>query len=80
MIIAINEKGFRHSGSIKERKRKSLEDLIKMGYSNIEFIDDSMDNLLEVYELTDIYRIELKITHVENGKPKTVRKFQGRKI
>jgi len=80
MVIAIHEIGFPHQGSIKERKRKVVENFIKSGSTKIEFIDDSMDNLNEISTLSDIYEIDLKITHVKNGKPKIVRRFQGIKI
>lgn len=45
LVIAINDPQFKHKGSIAERKRKAIEELVDSGYRNLIFFDDNDDNL-----------------------------------
>jgi hydroxymethylpyrimidine pyrophosphatase-like HAD family hydrolase len=45
LVIAINDPQFKHEGSIPERKKKAIEELIDLGFKDLTFFDDHEDNL-----------------------------------
>ena len=45
LVIAINDPQFKHEGSIPERKKLAIKDLIDLGFKNLIFFDDHDDNL-----------------------------------
>ena len=45
LVIAINDPQFKHQGTIPERKKLALKDLIDLGFKNLIFFDDHDDNL-----------------------------------
>jgi len=45
LVIAINDPQFKYTGTIAERKKKAIEDLIESGYKELIFFDDNEDNL-----------------------------------
>jgi hypothetical protein len=45
LVIAINDPQFKHKGSIPERKKLAIKDLIDLGFKNLVFFDDHDDNL-----------------------------------
>lgn len=45
LVIAINDPQFGYKGTIAERKKKAIEDLVDSGYRELVFFDDNEDNL-----------------------------------
>lgn len=45
LVIAINDPQFGYKGTIAERKKKAIEDLVDSGYKELVFFDDNEDNL-----------------------------------
>lgn len=45
LVIAINDPQFKHKGTIPERKKLAIKDLIDLGFKNLVFFDDHDDNL-----------------------------------
>ena len=45
LVIAINDPQFKHEGSIPERKKKAIQELIDLGFKDLTFFDDHEDNL-----------------------------------
>lgn len=45
LVIAINDPQFKHEGTIPERKKKAIEELIDLGFRDLTFFDDHEDNL-----------------------------------
>ena len=45
LVIAINDPKYGYEGSIAQRKKKAIEDLIDLGFKHLTFFDDSEDNL-----------------------------------
>lgn len=45
LVIAINDPQFPFKGSIAERKKEAIKDLIDSGYTDLTFFDDNEENL-----------------------------------
>jgi FMN phosphatase YigB (HAD superfamily) len=45
LVIAINDPQFKYKGSIAERKKKAIKDLIDSGYKKLTFFDDNEENI-----------------------------------
>lgn len=45
LVIAIHDPQFKHKGTIPERKKLAIKDLIDLGFKNLVFFDDNDDNL-----------------------------------
>lgn len=63
LIYAVHNPVTGFSGSISERKKQAVKNIIDKGYNNIVFYDDNLDNLLAVQEL-ESSKVKIKIIHV----------------
>lgn len=45
LVIAVNDPQYEYKGSIAERKKQAIKDLIDLGFKHLTFFDDSEDNL-----------------------------------
>ena len=63
LIYAVHNPATGFSGSISERKKQAVKNIIDKGYNNIVFYDDNLDNLLAVQEL-ESSKVKIKIIHV----------------
>lgn len=64
LVIAINDPQFKHKGSIAERKRKAIEDLVDAGYKDLIFFDDNQDNLTLAKSLEGYKDLKIKTVKV----------------
>ncbi len=64
LVIAINDPQFKHKGSIAERKRKAIEDLVDSGYKDLIFFDDNEDNLRLAKSLEGYKDLKIKTIKV----------------
>lgn len=64
LVIAINDPQFGYKGTIAERKKKAIEDLVDSGYKELTFFDDNEDNLRLAKEVTGYKDAEIKTIHV----------------
>jgi len=74
MIYAVHDQKTSFHGSISERKKQAIQDIIKKGYKDIVFYDDNLENLQSAEELQS-ESVKIKIIHVleckkENRKKK----------
>lgn len=45
LVIAINDPQYEYSGSIADKKKQAIKDLIDLGFKRLTFFDDSEENL-----------------------------------
>lgn len=45
LVIAVNDPQYGYTGSIAQRKKEAIKDLIDLGFKRLTFFDDSEDNL-----------------------------------
>lgn len=45
LVIAINDPQYKYKGTIAQRKKGAIKDLIDSGYTDLTFFDDNEDNL-----------------------------------
>lgn len=64
LVIAINDPQFKYTGSIAERKKKAIEDLVDDGYTNLTFFDDNEDNLRLAQSVTGYKDAKVNTIHV----------------
>ncbi len=64
LVIAINDPQFKHKGTIAERKRKAIEELVDSGYKNLIFFDDNEDNLRLAKDLEGYKNLKIKTIKV----------------
>lgn len=65
LVIAINDPQYKYKGTIAQRKKKAIKDLIDSGYTDLTFFDDNEDNLRLAKE-TEGYK-EAKINTIKVG-------------
>jgi len=64
LVIAINDPQFGYKGTIAERKKKAIEDLVDSGYKELTFFDDNEDNLKLANSVTGYKDAVVKTIHV----------------
>ncbi len=64
LVIAINDPQFKHGGTIAERKKKAIENLVDSGYKNLIFFDDNEDNLRLAQSLDGYKDLKIKTIKV----------------
>ena len=63
LVYTIHSPKSKFTGSISERKKQAIQDLILKGYNDIVFYEDNMENLKAAEELASD-RIKIKTIHV----------------
>lgn len=63
LVYAIHSRKCEFTGSISQRKKQAIEELIKKGYSNIIFYEDNLDNIRAAEELNSS-DVTVKTIHV----------------
>lgn len=65
LVIAINDPQYSYSGSIADRKKQAIKDLVDLGFKNLTFFDDSEDNLRLAKELEGYKEASIKLVKVD---------------
>jgi hydroxymethylpyrimidine pyrophosphatase-like HAD family hydrolase len=63
LVYTIHSPKCNFTGSISERKKQAIQDLISKGYNDIVFYEDNLENLKAAEELSSD-RIKIKTIHV----------------
>lgn len=75
MIYAVHDPNAVFHGSISDRKRQAIQDIINKGYNDIVFYDDNLENLRAAEQLqSDL--VKIKIIHVLECKKENRKKKQ----
>jgi phosphoglycolate phosphatase-like HAD superfamily hydrolase len=64
LVIAINDPQFKHDGTIAEKKKKAIRDLIDNGYRKLTFFDDNEDNIRLAKEAEGYKKAEVRTIRV----------------
>jgi FMN phosphatase YigB (HAD superfamily) len=64
LVIAINDLQYGYTGSIAERKKQAIRDLIDLGFKNLTFFDDSEENLRLAKEVEGYEGAKIKLVQV----------------
>ena len=65
LVYGIHNQKYPFTGSVAERKKQAVEDLIRKGYTVFTYYDDNFDNLRAVAELSSD-TVKIKTVHVHN--------------
>lgn len=66
-VYAVHNPKAGFHGSIADRKKQAIQDLIKKGYNDFTVYDDNMDNLTSMDQCNSD-KVKIKIIHVLNDK------------
>jgi hydroxymethylpyrimidine pyrophosphatase-like HAD family hydrolase len=64
LVIAINDPQFGYKGSIAERKKEAIHDLIDLGFKDLTFFDDNEENLKLAKEASGYKKAKVHTIHV----------------
>jgi len=65
LVIAVNDPQYGYTGSIAERKKEAIKDLIDLGFKHLTFFDDSEENLRLAKESEGYKNASIKIVKVD---------------
>lgn len=65
LVIAINDPQYDYKGSIAERKKEAIRDLVDLGFKHLTFFDDSEDNLRLAKEVEGYKGAEITLVKVD---------------
>jgi FMN phosphatase YigB (HAD superfamily) len=65
LVIAVNDPQYKYTGSIAERKKEAIKDLIDLGFKHLTFFDDSEDNLRLAKEAEGYKNSTIRIIKVD---------------
>lgn len=65
LVIAINDPQYEYEGSIANKKKQAIKDLIDLGFKNLTFFDDSEDNLRLAKEIEGYKDSRIKLIKVD---------------
>ena len=63
LVYTIHSRKSKFTGSISQRKKQAIEELIKKGYKDIKFYEDNLDNIRAAEELNSS-DVTIKTIHV----------------
>lgn len=66
LVYPVSNPNSTFTGSIAQRKKQAIAELISKGYNNITFYDDNIENLAAALELNSD-DVQVKIIHVSHG-------------
>jgi hypothetical protein len=66
LVFVVNDPADFSEKSIAEKKRRTFEKLIEMGYDNFIYYDDNLDNLSAAKTLESEYPVKFEIHHVKS--------------
>jgi hypothetical protein len=64
LVIAVNDPKYAFTGSVAQRKKQALLELVEQGYSDFIFFDDNHDNLILAKEIEKEKDVKVKTVKV----------------
>lgn len=64
LVIAVNDPQFGYKGTIAERKKEAIHDLIDFGFKDLTFFDDNEDNIRLAKEASGYKKAKVHTIHV----------------
>jgi FMN phosphatase YigB (HAD superfamily) len=64
LVIAVNDPQFGYKGTIAERKKEAIHDLIDFGFKDLTFFDDNEDNIRLAKEASGYKEAKIHTIHV----------------
>jgi hypothetical protein len=65
LVIAINDPQYEYTGSIADKKKQAIKDLIDLGFKHLTFFDDSEENLRLAKEAEGYKDASIKLVKVD---------------
>ena len=65
LVIAINDPQYEYTGSIADKKKQAIKDLIDLGFKHLTFFDDSEENLRLAKEAEGYKGASIKLIKVD---------------
>lgn len=65
LIFAVSDPEHGFEGTIPEKKEKAFKEILKMGFTDIEYYDDSIKNVRQIRKLLKGQGVKFKIVHVK---------------
>ena len=65
LVIAINDSQYEYTGSIADKKKQAIKDLIDLGFKHLTFFDDNEENLRLAKEAEGYKGASIKLVKVD---------------